>query len=287
VDLRFEYITNLQYKVQNLTSLVKAFESGEKYVSMKAEFNKLFAQQELAIKKLKSALADARHETVDVRNKWLQTIDDIMLEYENELKKKDIELSQCKKQLLETQIQLEQTKAKLFEKTKELYKVETDLEEEQGKNHKLIAQINRDYENSSIPSSMKVNRKKISNNREKTGKNPGGQFGHEGHVRRRLTPTTDPIHIPAPEKYTNSSEFKLTGKTIFKQVVSLRVSVEVTEYDTPEFRNITTGQRVHADFPPGVVNDVNYDGSVKAFAFLLNNHCRRPLKTPVSYRFLF
>ena len=34
-----------------------------------------------------------------------------------------------------------------------------------------------------------------------------------------------------------------------------------------------TGQRVHADFPDGVVNDINYGGSVKAIAFLLNNRC--------------
>lgn len=28
-----------------------------------------------------------------------------------------------------------------------------------------------------------------------------------------------------------------------------------------------------APFPDGVVNDVNYDGSIKAFLFLLNNEC--------------
>ena len=34
-----------------------------------------------------------------------------------------------------------------------------------------------------------------------------------------------------------------------------------------------TGERVHAPFPARVVNDVNYDGSIKAFLFLLNNEC--------------
>lgn len=41
----------------------------------------------------------------------------------------------------------------------------------------------------------------------------------------------------------------------------------------PQFRNIHTGQRVHADFPVGVVNDANYGSSIKALAFLLNNRC--------------
>ena len=56
-------------------------------------------------------------------------------------------------------------------------------------------------------------------------------------------------------------------------MINLNISVIVDEYDTPEFRNVHTGQRVHADFPSGVVNDVNYGGSIKAFAFLLNNRC--------------
>ena len=103
-------------------------------------------------------------------------------------------------------------------------------------------------------------------------KKPGGQPGHKGHKRKSHTPTNQ-IHIPAPEKYINSPDFIPTGRMIVKQVVNLKISVIVDEYDTPEFRNIHTGQRVHADFPSGVINDVNYGGSIKSFAFLLNNRC--------------
>ena len=51
------------------------------------------------------------------------------------------------------------------------------------------------------------------------------------------------------------------------------MSVKVIEYMTREYRNRTTGARVHAPFPEGYVNEVNYDGTVKAFAFLLGNEC--------------
>ena len=54
------------------------------------------------------------------------------------------------------------------------------LEEEQGKNLKLRAQINRDYENSSIPSSKTIKRKKITNSREKSGRNPGCYYSQNG-----------------------------------------------------------------------------------------------------------
>ena len=114
----------------------------------------------------------------------------------------------------------------------------TELEEEKGKNQELRAQINRDYENSSIPSSLKPNHKKIVNNREKTDKKPGGQPGHKGHTRKKHIPTNQ-IHIPAPEKYANNSDYKPTGKIVTKQMVNLDIRVIVDEYNTPEFKKYT------------------------------------------------
>lgn len=69
------------------------------------------------------------------------------------------------------------------------------------------------------------------------------------------------------------TRYKPTGKTIRKQLIIAHITTEVIEYTTPEFRNLKTGQRVHADFPEGVADDVNYDGTVKALAYMLNNEC--------------
>ena len=84
---------------------------------------------------------------------------------------------------------------------------------------------------------------------------------------------TEVIAIPAPSIYRDDPNFKETGNTIRKQLVKLHVGVEVVEYHTPEFRNQTTGQRVHAAFPEGLKDEVTYNGTVKAFAYLLNNEC--------------
>lgn len=51
------------------------------------------------------------------------------------------------------------------------------------------------------------------------------------------------------------------------------MNAQVIEYATKEYRNRKTGARVHAPFPEGYVNEVNYDGTVKALAFLLGNEC--------------
>lgn len=154
-----------------------------------------------------------------------------------------------------------------------IYELETALEEEKGKNLKLRAQINRDYENSSIPSSKTLRHKKISNGREKSGRRPGAQPGHPGHGRKKQIPTTEPVLLPPPREVLEDSDFKKTLKTIVKQLINIRTILEVTEYHADVYYNSKTGERVHAEFPPGVMDEVNYGGSVKAFLFLLNNDC--------------
>ena len=49
--------------------------------------------------------------------------------------------------------------------------------------------------------------------------------------------------------------------------------LDVTEYPADVYYSSQTGERVHAPFPAGVIDDVNYDGSIRAFLFLLNNDC--------------
>ncbi|MDR1061571.1 MAG: transposase, partial [Clostridiales bacterium] len=268
----FEHTSDLQYKVKSLSARVQAFESGEKYVAMRAELKTLLAGKDREIRGLKAALADAYRQTVTQRHEWWGVFEDAEREHKKELARKDSEIKKMEERALRAERQRDDLKDRLKEKALKLYQVKTDLEDERGKGQKLLAQINRDYENSSLPSSRKPDHKKIANNRVKTGKSPGGQPGHKGHGRKALTPTSR-IDIPAPEEYISSPNFTPTGKIITKQLINLSVNVIVDEYATPEFRDKRTKQNVHADFPEGVVNDVNYGGSVRAFAYLLNNHC--------------
>ena len=266
----FERLTNLQYRAKDLAAQVKGFKSGERYAKIQADHDAQIAALMRENKKLRRELAEAHAQTVNVRSIWDQVVDDLINEHSGELAKKDRRIEALEKELLEAQIELAGEKGKFREKCKELYQVKVELEEEKGKNLKLTTQINRDYENSSKPSSMKPNHKKIENNREKTGKKPGGQPGHEGHPRKKHTPT-NVIDIPAPAEFADTSRYKPTGRVITKQLVDISVTVVTTEYSTPEYRDLLTRCRVHADFPEGLVNEVTYSGNVKALAFLLNN----------------
>lgn len=80
------------------------------------------------------------------------------------------------------------------------------------------------------------------------------------------------------------SGFQKTKKIITKQLVSIEMILHVTEYQADVYRNSKTGEKVHAAFPAGVVDDVNYDGSIKSLLFLLNTDCA--VSIDKSQRFL-
>jgi hypothetical protein len=268
----FEYTTNPQYKVKSLTAQLDAFRSGEKYLAMQSRHKAEIAAKNRGIRGLKSELAAARREVPNMARKWMQVFDDLEKEHAKALRRKDSDFKAMEGRALGAERQRDEALDRLKAKNSELYRVKTELEEEKGKNLKLTAQVNRDFENSSIPSSLKPNHKKIQNSREKSGKPQGGQLGHTGHTRKRQIPARR-IAVPAPLEYINNPLYKPTGKVISKQIVNVRVNLDVTEYFTPEFRNMKTGQRVHAAFPEGLSEEVTYGAGVKALAFLLNNHC--------------
>lgn len=271
--IRLEYVTNLEYEVKALRAKVAAYESGEAYRRQKDEYEKRLREKDRVIAALKKEVAAAHLETVTVRRNWMQVFDDMEKEQEKALSREQERAARIEKRALAAEKERDQWRRKWKQQQAALYAALSELEEEKGKNAKLTAQVNKDFENSSLPSSLQAaRRKKIPNSRVRTGRRPGGQAGHKGHARKRHVPTE--IHeIAAPKEYADSKEYYETGKTIRKQKVVIRMDVRVIEYRTKEYRNRATGARVHAQFPEGYVNEVNYDGSVKAFAFLLGNEC--------------
>ena len=271
----------LLFKIKLLQDRVDAFESGRKYSVMVKE-HKIARESDFRVmERLRKDLAQERAEKIRIRNLWFETCEDILKEcgrtiarkekeYERDLKEKDAFI-----QKLQTEIQRLEEKfgaehEKYLRQIKETYEARTQLEEEQEKNKALTAKLHKDYSNSSKSSSMSPNHKTIHNSREKSGRRPGGQPGHVHHGRKHQEPT-ETREIPAPDKYLEDPDFRPTGRIVRKQLVKVHVVTEVIEYWTPEFRNVRTGQRVHADFPPGITDDVNYDGTVKALAYMINN----------------
>ena len=268
----YDYIT-LMCRLKAAQARNKELESGERYIQLKELHQKDCRTYEYKIRTLETTVTDAHKETIRVRNYWFQVLEDMLLEFEAMQKKADQKLREMEKRALFAEKQRDDALDKVKELQVQFYETASKLEEELGKNLKLRAQINRDYENSSIPSSKTIKHKKITNSRKKTGRKPGGQPGHKGHRRKKQEPTQPVILLPPPEEVLEDRSFNKTAKTIVKQLVSIRMVLDVKEYHADVYYNSQTGERVHAAFPDGVIDDVNYDGSIRAFLFLLNNDC--------------
>lgn len=273
MKISFEYVTSLQYEWKACQRELEAFRSGQKYVSMKEKFNRQLRSLEAIIKKLREELHQAYLGQKKIGKIWFETCEEMQKTFD----KREAELLKEIRRQEERACKAERQRDEAIEKAKELrlenYRMGTQLEETQGLVVKLTAQVNQDFENSSLPSSAQsVQKKKIPNSRERSGKKPGAQPGHPHYPRKRQEPTEKILLQPA-EEVLNNPDFRKTGKTITKQQINLSVVIEVTEYMAEEYRSRKTGERYHAPFPEGVVDDINYGASVKGFVFLLNHHC--------------
>lgn len=263
---------NSLFWIKHYRDKVTAFESGEIYVQMRKEHREELAFQDRIIRGLKTELVKARAENGRIVRYWMQVAEDVRTECEKEkaLMRKEMEKMRAEKE--EAIRQRDEAKKIAQEKREEAYQARTQAEEVQQKNDALTARIKKDYTNSSKPSSMNPNHKSIHNSRESSGKKPGGQPGHQHHPRRRL-PADETREVEMPQEYKDAIRYHPTGNTIRKQMVFLRISSYVVEYTTPELEDRFTRKKTHAPFPAGYIDDVNYDTSVKAFAFLLNQSC--------------
>ena len=212
---------SMQFEIKLLRDRVSAFESGEKYVQMEKLHKAAREGDFREMRWLREALVEARAEKHHVMEIWYQACEDIQNEYEKKLKEKEKEharqirekdelIRKLQSDVKKERDLREKEHEKYLAQAKEAYEAKTEAEDLKEKVQALTARINKDYSNSSKPSSMSPNHKTIQNGREKTGRSPGGQRGHVHHGRKRQEPTNS-HEIPAPAKYLDDPNCCLRG----------------------------------------------------------------------------
>lgn len=126
-------------------------------------------------------------------------------ELEQSKRKAEQELKKMEKRALDAEKQRDDALDKAKEIRLQYYETAAELEEERGKNLKLRAQINRDYENSSIPSSKSIKRKRS----QTAGKKQDGNRGIPATAEKNRNPHS-------------RSSFFLHLKKSWKTVISKR-----------------------------------------------------------------
>lgn len=169
----FEHLSALQLRIRSLEKLVEELKSGEKYRRLEEEYRALVRFHNKEVKRLEYELSKAHAETVTVRRYWGEVMDELYKEHRDEVEKLKGMIRRLEERALSLECQRDEAKDRLKERTKQYYTVSGELEEEREKNRKLTAQVNKDFENSSLPSSLqKPGRKRIPNSRVRTGKRP-------------------------------------------------------------------------------------------------------------------
>ena len=266
-------VQDLLFQLHLKQERIEALESGEEYVRMQERHRQNIAHQDRIIKQLQGDIAERNRQIKENRKNWEQVHDDIIAENEKKLAEKDKIIADLEREIQALKEKLAAEKEKFNEAKMETYAALTKLEDAQGQIVALNAQLNKDYNNSSKSSSQSPEHKTIHNSRQKSGRKPGAQPNHEHHARKRQE-NPYVVNLPAPKRVLeNPDRYKLTGKKKCKQLISAKLVVTATDYIAEQYLDTITGEKFYADFPAGMVDDVEYDSSVKAMVFMLNSEC--------------
>lgn len=156
----FETITVLQYRLKAAQEELAAFQSGEKYIRMEKQHLTQVRALERRIAKLEAAVAKEHSHAITIRNQWFEIFEQLQKECDRMVAEAVKKADMMEKRAIRAERQRDTALEKVTFQRRELYKVKTELDDEKQKVQKLTAQINRNYENSSIPSSKSIARKK-------------------------------------------------------------------------------------------------------------------------------
>lgn len=170
-----EYVleTNtLQCRLKAAHAQLDSFRSGEAYRKLQ-ELRR--ADQQAYSRRttqLESELSRSHAETVSIRNQWFDVFEEVEKEHQKELSVLGKQARSMEQRALKAERERDEALGQAAEWRRKYYEAASALEESEGKNARLLAQMNRSYENSSLPSSRMPNHKKIMNGRERTGRRP-------------------------------------------------------------------------------------------------------------------
>ena len=137
----------------------------------------------------------------------------------------------------------------------------------------LEASLSKDSHNSSKPPSSDGLGKKTRSLRESSGKNPGGQAGHQGKTLKRVSHADIVVDHPLPRHCPCGASLNAAKAQVHerRQVFDIPVArYQVTEHRTRQLR-CACGRMHQSEFPEGVSDVVQYGPNVRALAVHLTH----------------
>ncbi|MEG2389170.1 MAG: transposase [Clostridia bacterium] len=269
----FEHVSALQYKLRAFQHRIDELESGEAYTELESKLCAAEKRHLAKTRHLEGELGRSERLNAKMRKRWFEVFETVERECNEKVGRAESQTKRMQERTWRAECALDAARDASSAQAGLMRELEQRLAEAEGMIAKLTAQVNRDFENSSLPSSAQgPARKRVPNTRASSGLRPGAQTGHPHHP-RKCPKATRIVDIADPEDYERNPDLYRTGNVLSKLLISAHVAVDVIEYQASEWRRRSNGARLHTPFPQGLRDEVTYDGSVKTLAFLLANEC--------------
>ena len=149
-----EYVNTLECRVKSLTEQLRKFKSGEKYVAVQQEFQKALDAKDVIIRKLELSVAAANAAMVTMRENWMHVYEDLQKAFSKEAAVYEKRIKELFNRAIRAEAKVDDLLDEKRELLGELYAVKVELEDEKEKRARLVVQLKRSHENSSVPSSQ-------------------------------------------------------------------------------------------------------------------------------------
>lgn len=198
---------------------------------------------------------------------------DKIVSLSKELDEKEGQINMLQQYILDREKKVDELTKALSTRDRELEKLTGEIAALTDQRNKFKAMLGKDSANSSKPPSTDGFRKaKASSLREKSGKKPGGQFGHTGHT-IPLFKNPSKIIEKKPEVLCPCGGMVQCGEEYTpKQIADVRIVVDVVEERVYSGRCGLCGKLHHGGFSDGFVNPVQYGSNLKTLIALLNGY---------------
>lgn len=277
----FLYESSLQYRIKALENELEAFKTGKKYLKMKEAHRKETDALRREIERLKKELALAHKETIDVREKWFATCDDIIAEEDANLRKAQDQILKLKQRCFDADMKRHEEKAALADAyEKKLEEKDKTIKELENRLAHAEALLARDGTNTGIPTAQTpIGKKKvIPNSRRSTGRKKGGQPGHKQHLPE--PPDEDQIDEtvlhevdPAKEEcpVCGSDTFIYTGRQEVKYETDIEIKVHRKKHIYYVYKCTGCGTLISLSADPEHMGQCHYGPNIQAVALSLMN----------------
>lgn len=287
----FETNMALRCEVKSLKRVIEEFKSGKRYLKIQEDHKRITAGYVREIKRLKAELAASHAQAVTARDMWMDECDRIWQEHLAEIARKDEKIRRLEDKIWETRMECDERAASVTRDYEDrIFEKDRIIDELRDRLAHAEALLGRDSTNTSLPTGQTPPGKKkhIPNGRRNSGKNKGGQPGHERHMLEKpsaddVTDETDhPLKDGEICPSCGSENLVYTGEHEEKYEVDIEIRVKKVLHKFWICQCDDCGELVRTGIDPGLRAECQYGPVVQAVALSLMNTANAAInKVPV------